>query len=154
MEENYRKAYVEALEILTFMPEESVNKIPKDIIEVFKLNKDENYRFEVDIDKTFEEQEVLEETKAILANFFRDYWATPEQKEKIEAKERYDRQKIEEEKRERYNPDDIFKNRKAKIQNTIVDEQVENYSANLPAEIKQGFFDKVINFFKRMFNIG
>ena len=50
-------------------------------------------------------------TKAILANIFRDYWATPYQKERIEAKEKYDLEKIEQEKREKYSTDNIFKNR-------------------------------------------
>ena len=34
-------------------------------------------------------------TKAILANIFRDYWAAPYQKERIEAKEKYDLKKLE-----------------------------------------------------------
>lgn len=49
---------------------------------------DKNCEFKVDINKSFEEQEILDETKAILANIFRDYWATPYQKERIEAKEK------------------------------------------------------------------
>lgn len=118
MEDNYSKAYKEVIEILKYVPQESVDKIPKRMIETFKAEMDNNYSFIIDTSKNFEEQEILDETKAILANIFRDYWATPYQKERIEAKERYDKQKIEEEKRAKYNPDDIFKNRR-KEQNTI-----------------------------------
>ena len=32
MEENYHKAYKEVIEILKYLPKESVNKIPKTII--------------------------------------------------------------------------------------------------------------------------
>ena len=35
MEDNYTKAYKEVMEILKFVPQDSVNKIPKTMIEVF-----------------------------------------------------------------------------------------------------------------------
>ena len=95
MEDNYPKAYKEVIKILDFAPQESVNKIPKTMIETFKAKMDDNYDFKIDINKGFEEQDLLDETKAILANIFRDYWATPYQRERIIAKEKYDRQKIE-----------------------------------------------------------
>ena len=95
MKENYHKAYKEVIEILKYVPQESVNKIPKTMIETFKAKMDDNYDFKIDINKGFEEQDLLDETKAILANIFRDYWATPYQRERIIAKEKYDRQKIE-----------------------------------------------------------
>ena len=97
MEDNYPKAYKEVIEILKYVPEESVNKIPQTMINTFKDKMDKEYNFSVDISKSFEEQDLLEETKAIFANIFRDYWATPYQKERIEAKEKYDRKKEEKE---------------------------------------------------------
>ena len=100
MKDNYSKAYKEVMEILKFVPKESVDKIPQTIIDTFKAKMDNEYDFKVDINKSFEEQDLLEETKAIFANIFRDFWATPYQKERIEAKEKYDRQKLEEEKKE------------------------------------------------------
>ena len=112
MEDNYSKAYKEVIEILNYVPQESVNKIPQTMIDTFKAKMDVNYDFKVDINKSFEEQVLLDETKAILANIFRDYWATDYQRERILAKENYDKQKREEERRKKYNPDDIFKNRK------------------------------------------
>ena len=61
--------------------------IPKEMREMFELEMDKNYSFEIDTTKPFEEQEFLEETKAILANIFRDYWATAYQKARIIEKE-------------------------------------------------------------------
>ena len=84
-ENNYLKAYKEVVEILKYVPEESVNKIPKKMLEMFNNNMDNTYEFKVDISKDFDEQNLLEETKAIFANIFRDYWATSYQKERIEA---------------------------------------------------------------------
>ena len=101
MIDNYSKAYKEVLEILKYVPQESVNKIPKEMINLFKTKMDKSWNFKVDINKPFEEQEILEETKAIFANIFRDYWATLEQRKRIEAREKYELEKIEEEKRKK-----------------------------------------------------
>lgn len=88
MEDKYSKAYKQVIEILKYVPQESVDKIPQEMINTFKINMDNEYNFKIDINKSFEEQDVLEETKAILANIFRDYWATSEQKQRILEKEK------------------------------------------------------------------
>ena len=54
MEDKFPKAYYEVLEILKYMPLESVNKIPKSLLETFELNKDINHNFKVDINKNLE----------------------------------------------------------------------------------------------------
>ena len=121
------------------------------MLDTFKAKMDKSYNFQVDIDKSFEEQNLLDETKAIFANIFRDYWATPYQKEIIEAKEKYDRQKAEEEKKAKYNPDDIFnKGNKMDIEEKIE----ESNTNNLPVEVKkEKFFEKIVNFFKKLFHL-
>lgn len=145
MIDNYPKAYKEVIEILKYVPQESVEKIPDEMINMFKTKMDKNWNFIVDINKPFEEQELLEETKAIFANIFRDYWATPYQKERIEAQEKYELEKIEEEKRKIYNPDDVFK--KNKVQKD--EESLENNVQNLPVEVKkEKFFERLVNFIK------
>ena len=150
MEDNYPKAYKEVIEILNYVPKESVDKIPQTMLDTFKTKMDKEYDFTVDVNKSFEEQDILEETKAIFANIFRDYWATPYQKERIEAKEKYDRQKLEEEKMKKYNSEDIFK----KKQQINESKTVENYNENLPMEVKKdSFYIKIINFFKKFFHI-
>ena len=151
MEDNYSKAYKEVMEILNFVPKESVDKIPQTIIDTFKAKMDKDYNFKVDINKSFDEQELLDETKAIFANIFRDYWATPYQKERIEAKEKYDRQKMEEEKRERYDADDLFSKGKT---NNYKEEPKEDIGNNLPMEIKkERFYEKLIKFIKNFLKI-
>ena len=160
----YAMAYTEVSEILKYVPDEDVNKIPKEKLEFYKSNMDNEYSYKLDMTKEFEEQEMSDITKAILANIFRDYWATPYQKEIIEEKmkekssyvlsqyqkeiieekEKYDLEKLEEEKREKYNPDNIFKN---KLEETVVE------NTNLPAEIKkETFFKKLISFIKGVLN--
>ena len=147
MEDNYSKAYKEVIEVLKYVPQESVDKIPYDMIEMFKTNMDNNYEFKVDVNKSFEEQKLLEETKAIFANIFRDYWATPYQRERIKAKEKQERWKEEEEKRKKYNPDDIFKNKRNLHKVKI--ESLDNNSKNLPTIVeKEKFYQKLIKLIK------
>ena len=148
MIDNYPKAYKEVLEVLKYVPEESVAKIPEEIINMFKVKMDKTWDFKVDINKPFEEQNLLDETKAIFANIFKDYWATPYQKERIEAREKYELEKIEEEKRAKYNPDDIFKNNKLQE----VKAKPQDIENNLPVEVKkENFFERLIGFIKNLF---
>lgn len=143
MKENYPKAYTEVLEILKYMPEDEVKKIPQNLIDTFEYKKDDTYVFKIDENKDFSELEILDETEAIMINIFTDYWATVEQKEKILSKQKYDNEKIEEEKRNKYNAEDLFNN------NT----KVGGSSSNLPIEYKRTFFQKFLDYIKRIFKI-
>ena len=145
----YAMAYKEVIEILKHVPDEDVQKIPEDKLEFYENNMDNEYDYKIDMTKEFEQQKMSEITKAILANIFRDYWATPYQKERIEAKEKYDLEKIEEEKREKYNPDNLFKDKVPEI----VKKEVNSENTNLPVEIKkETFFERLISFIKGLFN--
>ena len=108
----YANAYSEVLEILNYIPKSDYDKIPPNIIELFTINKNEEYVFNYDVNKTLNEQNVSKKAKIIIAILFRDYWATEYQKERILAKEKYDIEQMEKRKRELYNPDDLFKKQK------------------------------------------
>ena len=145
--ENYACAYKEVIEVLKYTKREDVNKIPKYRILLWKTNMKKDYDFKIDTSKTLEEQNLSKEAKAIIANIFKKYWATDYQKERIEAKEKYDIEQIENEKYERYNPNDIFKNRKQDILS-------ENSTTNNVAivEYKESLFKKIINKIKEIFH--
>lgn len=150
MEDNYNKAFKEVVEILKHVPEESVQKIPQDMRDMFEEEMDKNYKFEVKDNVEFEDLELLDETRAILANIFRDYWATPYQRERILEKEQYDRQKIDEEKQQKYNPNDLFSRKN--INDT--EELKNSNSENLPVEVKkEKFYHKLINFIRKIFKM-
>ncbi len=143
--ENYACAYKEVIEILKYTKREDVNKIPKYRILLWKTNMKKDYNFTVDPSKPLEEQNLSIEAKAIIANIFKKYWATDYQKERIEAKEKYDRAQAEKEKLEKYNPNEIFKNK----QNNITEEKKENVSI---IEYKEySIFQKIKEFIKNIF---
>ena len=138
-------AYKEIYEILKIFPSELVNKIPKDKIEFFYQNM--NYDYEYNISKeTFDGQTMLDETKAILTILFRDYWATPEQKEKLLNFTKNAEIVIEKENREKYNPDNLFKNRSINHIENVQQEQA-------LVEYKESFLKRIINKIKNLFKL-
>lgn len=140
----YAIAYKEVMTILSYVPKSDVDKIPQEKLDFYKSNMDNEYEYKIDETKQFEEQEMSDITRAVLANIFKDYWATPYQKGRIEAKEKYDLQKMEEEKSKKYNPNNIFKDKQA---DKIIT------SSNLPVEVKkENFFEKLVRFIKNIIN--
>lgn len=146
--ENYACAYKEVIEILKYTNKDDVNKIPSDKILLWRDNMKEDYNFEIDEEKPLSEQNISKEARAILANIFKQYWATDYQKERIEAKEKYDIEQLEKEKYKKYNPNDIFKNKKQSIS---TDENISNTVAMV--EYKESIFkrilDKIMGIFSR-----
>lgn len=145
--ENYACAYREVIEILKYTNKDDVNKIPSDKILLWRDNMKEDYNFEIDEEKPLSEQNISKEARAILANIFKQYWATDYQKERIETKEKYDVEQIEKEKYAKYNPNDIFKNRK---QETSKDGNISNTVAMV--EYKESIFKRIIDKIKRIFD--
>lgn len=141
--EEYQIAYTEVLEILKNIPFGDYKKIPVQKIQLFETHAKKDYPFSYHPEISLEEQNVSEKAKTILALLFRDYWATSEQREKIMAKENFDRQKLEEKKQEKYNSEGLFQNEK--IDNSIKEE-------NSLLEIKnQKWYEKFLEKIKKIF---
>lgn len=88
MKEKYRQALSEVYIILKNTDEEIRNKIPDKFIEFIKNNMDNNHKFEIEPGKELVEQNLMLETKQILALIYRDYIC--EEKESSKNKEKYD----------------------------------------------------------------
>lgn len=151
MLENYPKAYTEVIEILKFMPKESLNKIPKDVLNVFYENRDKDYTFHINLNDDFSKLNIMKETEAIFVNIFKDYWATPEQREKLIAKQADDIKKIEEKKKKEYDIQNIFNKKKEyNFKNNFSEN---NITTNLPEKYKESIFKKFTMFIKKMLGI-
>lgn len=141
---DYSIAYSQVLEILKYIPSADYNKIPKEKIVFFQNNYNKEYNFTYDMNKTLDEQNVSKKAKTIIAILFRDYWATDAQREKIKAKEQYDRKIKEEENREKYNPDNLFKKHgEAKNVETITEN---NQIIPHKESIFRKIFNKIVSF--------
>lgn len=146
--EKYANALAEVSVILDYLVEDDYKKIPKEIIEIVEKYKNENYLFEYDEEIELKDQELLPETKAILYNFFRDYLATPEQREKIKKWQQEDRIKAEIKKQEEYEYKEIFN--KKDINKTLEKNIPENNNQEL-IEYKESLFDRIKNWLKNLF---
>ena len=150
VDNKYAIAYSEVLEILKYIPLEDYNKIPKTKIELFKTNANNDYTFNYDPSKTLEEQNVSNITKGIIILLFRDYWATEIQRNKIIAKQNYDRMKLVEKKKEKYNPDNIFINH---YKNSFTDNTENNQELALIKTNNMKWYKKIWKLIKDFFRI-
>lgn len=133
---NYYIALAEVNEILNYVEDKYILKIPTDILEIIKTYKSEQNLFKYDITKPLYEQNVHRETFEILSYINYNFWLNDKDKNAYK-KIYYDNFiKVENEKREKYNPDNIFK---VKVKKNIKEE-------NLPVLIKDNtnFFTKLI----------
>ncbi|MBR0490707.1 MAG: hypothetical protein IJJ82_01490 [Clostridia bacterium] len=147
VDSNYRKAFVEVDAVLNCLNTNAYNKIPLNVINAIRDNKDENYQYEYDEKIEYYKWNFMNETKAILYNLFKKYLATEEQIKYFIEKERKELYKIEEEKRERYNAEDLFKNKN--IQNNVA-ENVNSQNVEMIAR-KESLIKKIWKKIKAIF---
>ena len=148
IDEVYSKAYKEVMTILKELPLDEYNKIPKDMINMFEANMSSDYSFEFDSGKSYEEQNFLEETEAIIYNIYRDYLATAEERKVMQDMQKVNNELSEIEKESKYSSTDIFK----KESKENVSEKKEVVESSLPVEVKsEGIIVKFIKFIKSIF---
>lgn len=139
----YSKAFKEISEIIKFFPKSEYRKIPKYFINFIEENMDNNYDYIVEHVDDFQNQKMLDKTKIILSIIYRDFIALGEEKNQIYKMENFELLQEEKRIREKYNPDNFFKNKATKV------EPVENSVAMV--QYKQSIFTKIKNLFKRTF---
>ncbi len=75
MEEEKKKAYSEVVEILKLIEdEEKIEKIPYEVVELIKRNSDPTYKPEISKEIPIEDQNLRNETYAILGWLANKYW--------------------------------------------------------------------------------
>lgn len=139
VDNNYRKAFVEVDAVLNCLNANDYNKIPISVINAIKDNKDENYQYEYDEKLEYYKWNFMMETKAILYNLFKKYLATEEQIKYFKEKEKAELYEIEEEKKKKYNTENLFKANKE--ENDIV-EGIENQNTEISV-YKESFLKKI-----------
>ena len=149
MKTEYREAFTEVYEIFLLMPKELLVKIPKKFCEMIEEERDKEYY--PNIKEPLEQQKLKEETVIILGLIYRDFLCSPEEKKKLQEKDARELQEVqkalEDEMRQKYNIDDIFKN-KSKVQEKQL-QQSEERSIIVVQEEK--WYRKLFNIIKRLF---
>lgn len=143
MTNTYARAYTEVLEVLRHFSKKEYYKIPKEKIDFYRENMDRDYQFKIDPNIDLAKQNISKEANAILISLFRDYFATEAQKEILKKLLNINQEKLDAERREKYNPDDIFKKN---VTNKKVEVSIHNEIISQNALIKA----KECNILKRM----
>ena len=138
----YKMAYTQVLEILKRLPKEEVAKIPTEEIEFLKENCDKTYKYILSPKARLEECQISRKAYAILVVYFKKYFATEIQKQKLDVILKNNQIAIEKEKREKYGVDNLFKENKL--------EQEENKKVEI-VPYKESFFKRVLNRIKKIF---
>lgn len=139
----YKRAYTEVLEILRYLPKEEYCKIPKEKIDFYKENMDKNYIYSIDSHLDLSKQYISEEANAILISLFRDYFATEKQRQTLNNLLNQNQEKLEKEKTEKYNYNDIFKR------------EINEPSQNSLIKIQEiSFIQKIVEKVKKFLHIG
>lgn len=142
-------AYAEIIEILDNMSYEDKNKIPKKIYDFFLEKSNKNYVRHLDKSKTLYDQEIREDTKEILAILLINYWCeTVDKKNQLLTLFRDNEIKYQEQLREKYNPDMLFKSKR----NSNNNEKIENKTQMIVID-KDNIFTRFIKKIKLFFKL-
>ena len=141
MDRVYQEAFAEVDEILKMMPIDLLSKIPVQFREIISKNKAKDYM--VKIKEPLEEELLKEETVVILGLIYRDFLASPEEREELQLKDAEELKRIELEMQQQYDIDNVFKKRKNALDDTA--------STDLIVYKEQGFLKKLFNVIKGIF---
>lgn len=153
MKRSTMEAYAEVDSILELMDEQYVEEVPEPIRELFSTKKADDYDKKILSDVPLQEQDLQEETLQILAVLNYNYWCKDENRKKELAQMYYDNEiKKQKELREKYNPDNLFKNNNENDNETNDEppEKVEPETAVAVIEEKN-IIKRIISFIKGLF---
>ena len=142
------EAFSEVYEIFKLMPQELLNKIPQKFYEIIKEERDKEYL--QNIKEPIENQKLKDETIILLGLIYRDFLCSPDEKKRLQEKDARDLKEaeriLEEELREKYNPDNIFKKNRQEIEPS--NEETAMIEYNEKKKIKR-LFEKIKSLFKK-----
>ena len=149
MKKEYKMALAEVNQILIYTEEDIVSKIPEKFKKFIEDNMDQNHIIKIDKNKSLVEQDIMNETKQILALIYRDYICSKEERENLILQEQQERQRIEKEKQEKYNIDFEKRNENKKSKN--IEEELETEETSLIEYKEEKWYEKIINKILKIF---
>lgn len=136
--------YKEVYELLSYMDKTTVMRIPIELLNKIKYNKNDEYISKIDKNDVFNRNNVLPETIKYMAWLDVNYWETKEEKERLRKLylERINEQN--EIKKKNFNSDNLFKKGKCSI-NSDMTENME-----LVEYKKYNFLSSILNKIKNI----
>ncbi len=142
---NTREAYAEVDNFIECLDSYDKNKVPESIRKYFKKEKSKNYNKIIDVNQPIKDQNLKDETLAIIAMLNLKYWCDDEEeKKRLMTIYSENEKKYQNELKEKYNIEKIFEERNNK--------KLENYQEkNVPEIKKETLWDKLKNMILKMF---
>ena len=137
----YSEAIVEVLDILDNSEDSIVEKIPKKLIEFWQKNKSTTYKPNLDHSKSLKDMELKSKTKSLITMIYLNYLCDASEKDKIKLILKKNEEKYQQELKEKYNTDIIFKK---DVFEDVVKENVSESNVQI-AEYKDTMFKRIIN---------
>lgn len=145
----YSEAAVEVLDILNHTNKEDVARIPQSFIKFLTNISSKSYKVKFNHEQPINGLNLKKQTKELLGFIYITWWCNKEEHEKyknIIHENNMKKEKI----NEKYNRNDIFKNKKENQEHKII--QNENVMKTSIAEYKKGnilkkVFNKILSFF-------
>jgi len=141
---NIRQAYSEVDEFLSLLSEQERNKIPENLREIFRQEKDKDYIKGINPSIEIKDQNLLEETLAIIAMLNLNYICEDEE-EKARLREVYanNEKKYQDIFQMDFNADEVF--------GTKDEYFTQKLEEQIIVPVKENIFQKIINKIKRIF---
>ena len=135
-----KETYQEVYEVLSLMDKKTVMKIPLQILEKIKNKRDKNFKTSIDKKDIFNENNLREQSVDLLCWLNYSYLIDENQRKLIDTR-------IENIKRIKYNPNNLFNNRNNSIKQC--ENQNEYIRDNNMIIYKESIIKKIINFIKK-----
>lgn len=143
-----RRAYSEVYTVLQYMPIEYVEKIPQKILKLFETERLENYEVKINKANPIDKNYLSKKSMALIAVLNYKYWC-PNKKVKEDLYKQYksNNEKYKKEIEQKYNIDNIFKDRQ--VSSTPVVESMQMVEYKKPTWYKK-IFEKILSIFKKI----
>lgn len=148
MKEEYKEAFSEVAQIINLMPSNLASRIPLGFKQIIQAEKSKTYI--PNITEPIEQYELMTETTIILAVIYRDFLCSKEERANLIARDTHNLAEFEKELIEKYNPDNIFKNRGISQQTTEVNISGETAIVEYK---EKNFIKKIFEKIKHLFKI-
>lgn len=141
---NKKRAFSEVDAFLSTLGKSYINKIPKDILDVIKSEKDESYKVKIDPDISIESQDFSREAISIILWLNLEFFCNDEQKELLEKIYSNNQKLYEKEQKEKYSVENIFPKNNEK-NNSLVKKEKQNLFKRILKYINNLFKNKLLN---------
>lgn len=137
----YEKCLVQVDEVIKYLSDEDLKKIPNELKDAIKMEKDYNYSWKYDESKPLTQQNLDRKTIAILSYLNMEYLLNDEQKELMKKIHQNNEEKLEKSKQEKYNANNIFKKANTEKAKEVALVEVK----------EEKWYKKVFDFFRNLF---